>query len=574
MKYTFIDTPPLYTALCKKTSNEHLLKKLKSVSAKFKPDNFIYFDRLDDHCGEEADLGLIRSIYNVLGNRFFIHIFVIFTHACSLPPRGRNPYTQIGYENHVEHRSDMIRSVISSVIGKRISFFICPVENHQRCRRDNNGQILLPNGVPWVRNLLTLIIGCKTIKDGDSVLRAKKTKNISQEQALGMLMKLTPDLRQVIASHDVQKAPEDERGILSDKQIDQMEIGPAKKEATLRRRALLRSKIEEKRSDVNSSRMSSRWEWKLPPTFAPFEIVPHRYRYLDQYRPKQTQNDPIWYGILVRPQIAEPNGEDGESWMDGEPYFTGVSFFRKLMLRPMGKLIGGLPTHFRVSARTYKERYLQGDLEFTNGMDFLSVPTNKIKLLDSTTNFSFRRQYQNDFIYGLRNEIRTKTTLRPRDKIIIGLQFSRLCHGLFSTEGSCTYGLKVEYRAKMGAESTLTVSLGTCRPCLRSGSVVGGSRASKTSCQGVLVELKKTLSTINLYYDSNIHYITMEHLLKVTQLTSCQFSVGYQYGQIGLGMRLVSHDHPEFAATLLVPVLGSLLAHFRQQNQSSHANLF
>merc|ERR1712224_144932 len=73
IKWTFIDTPGMHNALCKKSSNELLLRKIKAVTRKRNPDNCAYFERLDHASRGKADFGVFKSISDILGNGFFLN---------------------------------------------------------------------------------------------------------------------------------------------------------------------------------------------------------------------------------------------------------------------------------------------------------------------------------------------------------------------------------------------------------------------------------------------------------------------------------------------------------------------
>merc|ERR1711959_311964 len=168
---------------------------------------------------------------------------------------------------------------------------ISPVENHPLCRKDKNGVPMLPNESSWLSDLLTMFVAYSVLKEGDTILRPSTKKNLSQHEVLAMLgigtqpkMPQLPSLlQQLMSPHATRKAPDDERGIRSEKEIAKMKANELeKKKAVMERKNYIRQKAEEARLSTNGlNALVAAPDPQLPLSFDNLEIDLHRYRYME-----------------------------------------------------------------------------------------------------------------------------------------------------------------------------------------------------------------------------------------------------------------------------------------------------
>ncbi|VAH88650.1 unnamed protein product [Triticum turgidum subsp. durum] len=131
-------------------------------------DVLLYVDRLDTYRMDTLDEQVIRAITNSLGKAIWRRTLVVLTHAQLSPPDG------IDYNDFLARRSESLLRYIRSGagIGKReYADFPLPIalaENSGRCKTNENGAKILPDGTPWIPNLMkeiTIVVsnGSKSI---------------------------------------------------------------------------------------------------------------------------------------------------------------------------------------------------------------------------------------------------------------------------------------------------------------------------------------------------------------------------------------------------------------------------
>ncbi|RCV26559.1 hypothetical protein SETIT_5G255600v2 [Setaria italica] len=171
VKIRIIDTPGLRSNVMDQGSNRKVLSAVKKFTKKCPPDIVLYVDRLDSLSRDLNDLPLLKTITAVLGSSIWFNAIVALTHAASAPPEGLNgaPMT---YEVLMAQRSHIIQQSIRQAAGDmRLMNPVALVENHPSCRRNREGQKVLPNGQSWRHQMLLLCYSSKILSEANSLLK-------------------------------------------------------------------------------------------------------------------------------------------------------------------------------------------------------------------------------------------------------------------------------------------------------------------------------------------------------------------------------------------------------------------
>ncbi|CAO2165340.1 unnamed protein product [Urochloa humidicola] len=171
VKIRIIDTPGLRPNVMDQGSNRKVLSAVKKFTKKCPPDIVLYVDRLDSLSRDLSDLPLLKTITAVLGSSIWFNAIVALTHAASAPPEGLNgaPMT---YEVLMAQRSHIIQQSIRQAAGDmRLMNPVALVENHPSCRRNREGQKVLPNGQSWRHQMLLLCYSSKILSEANSLLK-------------------------------------------------------------------------------------------------------------------------------------------------------------------------------------------------------------------------------------------------------------------------------------------------------------------------------------------------------------------------------------------------------------------
>ncbi|XP_062210518.1 translocase of chloroplast 34, chloroplastic-like [Phragmites australis] len=137
-------------------------------------DVLLYVDRLDAYRMDTLDEQVIRAITNAFGKDIWRRTLVVLTHAQLSPPDG------IDYNDFFTRRSEaLLRYVCSGAgINKReygdFPLPIALVENSGRCKVNEHGEKILPDGTSWVPNLMK----------GITVVISNGSKSITVDQKL------------------------------------------------------------------------------------------------------------------------------------------------------------------------------------------------------------------------------------------------------------------------------------------------------------------------------------------------------------------------------------------------------
>ncbi|PIN06682.1 Small monomeric GTPase [Handroanthus impetiginosus] len=173
VKVRVFDTPGLKSSLMEQGFNRSILSSVKKFTKKSPADVILYVDRLDAQTRDLNDLPLLRTVTSVFGSSIWRSAIVTLTHAASAPPDGPSG-APLGYEVFVSQRSHVIQQSIGHAMGDRIisPSLMSPVslvENHPSCRKNREGQKILPNGQSWRPQLLLLCYSMKILSEASSL---------------------------------------------------------------------------------------------------------------------------------------------------------------------------------------------------------------------------------------------------------------------------------------------------------------------------------------------------------------------------------------------------------------------
>ncbi|WOL00432.1 hypothetical protein Cni_G09145 [Canna indica] len=171
VKIRIIDTPGLKTSAMEQSSNRKILSSIKKFTKRCPPDIVLYVDRLDTQTRDLNDLPLLRSITSTLGSSIWFNAIVALTHAASAPPDGPNG-SPLSYEMFLAQRSHVVQHCIRQAAGDmRLMNPVALVENHPSCRRNREGERVLPNGLSWRPQMLLLCYSSKILSEANSLLK-------------------------------------------------------------------------------------------------------------------------------------------------------------------------------------------------------------------------------------------------------------------------------------------------------------------------------------------------------------------------------------------------------------------
>ncbi|GJZ57693.1 translocase of chloroplast 159, chloroplastic [Tanacetum coccineum] len=119
------------------------------------------------------------KITTSLGLAIWKSVIVTLTHGRSTPPEGSNELT-LSYEMFVTQRSHVVQQAISQAVGDMRMMSpslmnpVSLVENHQSCRKNRDGQKVLPNGQTWRPQLLLLCYSMKILNEANSLQKPQE----------------------------------------------------------------------------------------------------------------------------------------------------------------------------------------------------------------------------------------------------------------------------------------------------------------------------------------------------------------------------------------------------------------
>ncbi|KAF8401485.1 hypothetical protein HHK36_012425 [Tetracentron sinense] len=178
VKIRVLDTPGLRPSVMEQSFNRKILSAIKKFMKKCPPDIVLYVDRLDTQTRDLNDLPLLRSITGTLGSSIWRSAIVTLTHAASAPPDGPSG-SPLSYEVFVAQRSHVVQQSIGQAVGDlrlmnpSLMNPVSLVENHPSCRKNREGQRVLPNGQSWRPQLLLLSYSMKILSEASSLSKTQ-----------------------------------------------------------------------------------------------------------------------------------------------------------------------------------------------------------------------------------------------------------------------------------------------------------------------------------------------------------------------------------------------------------------
>ncbi|CAN1235341.1 Translocase of chloroplast 159, chloroplastic [Linum perenne] len=177
IKIRVIDSPGLKSSGSEQATNRRILNSIKSYMKKCPPDIVLYVDRLDTQTRDLNDLPLLKSITTHLGSSIWRNAIVTLTHAASAPPDGPSG-APLSYDVFVAQRSHVLQQSIGQAVGDlrlmnpSLMNPVSLVENHSSCRRNRDGEKVLPNGQSWRIQLLLLCSSMKILSEATALSKS------------------------------------------------------------------------------------------------------------------------------------------------------------------------------------------------------------------------------------------------------------------------------------------------------------------------------------------------------------------------------------------------------------------
>eukprot|EP00891_Asterochloris_glomerata_P006308 jgi/Astpho2/6308/fgenesh1_pg.00090_%23_4_t len=438
-----IDTPGLEVSQAEMGSNLEKLGKIKRAYKKHKPDIVMYVDRADVIRRNFEDEPLLRTITQVFGQEMWFNTIVVFTHSNAQPP-DNSQGQPLTFEQFFQPRQQVTTTAIRQAAQDRR--LMCPMagaENHPRCRRNEQGQPLLVNGVAWQQYLMLLMMSTKLLTECDKVLKIREQASASREQR-DMIRMMTAMQRQVPMAYLMNQfaSPHQAKRLPQQSQVDQVPIptagelkklDPAKQQAEERRRRLFEKQAKEDELAHTMAR-------ELPPTGSqvPMLVDPtfEAVQRVDRYTIMQDQR--------MHPASFAPVKGDPIEFDDNLHAFHAV---KDLALRKPGTYIDGIPARAMTQVSVSKDaHHVMSDVE----MSFWQ----RAGAWVATPWFQVQGPLGgSEYLYSARVHAQTKRMLPEgrKGKLVVGLMASRTKEGVFNLpkEGPWFWAAKTEARLKV-----------------------------------------------------------------------------------------------------------------------------
>lgn len=226
VKVRVFDTPGLRSSVMEQGINRRTLSAIKNLTKKCPPDIVLYVDRLDTQTRDLNDLPLLKTITSCLGSSIWRNAIVTLTHGASAPPDGPAGLP-LSYEVFVTQRSHVVQQSIGQAVGDMRLMnpsLMNPVslaENHPSCRKNRDGQKVLPNGQTWRPQLLLLCYSMKILSEASSL--SKPQDPFDHRKLFGFRVRSPPLpylLSWLLQSRPHPKLPSDQGGDNGDSDID------------------------------------------------------------------------------------------------------------------------------------------------------------------------------------------------------------------------------------------------------------------------------------------------------------------------------------------------------------------
>ncbi|KAI4329763.1 hypothetical protein MLD38_028111 [Melastoma candidum] len=195
VKIRVLDTPGLKTSAMDQAENRKVFSAIKKFTKKCPPDIVLYVDRLDTQTRDLNDLPLLKSITSALGSSIWRTAVVTLTHAASAPPDGPSG-SPLSYDVFVAQRSHIVQQSIGQAVGDlrlmnpSLMNPVSLVENHPSCRKNRDGEKVLPNGQTWRPQLLLICYSLKILSEASSL--SKPQDNFDHRKLFGFRVRSPP----------------------------------------------------------------------------------------------------------------------------------------------------------------------------------------------------------------------------------------------------------------------------------------------------------------------------------------------------------------------------------------------
>ncbi|XP_022143380.1 translocase of chloroplast 159, chloroplastic [Momordica charantia] len=236
VKIRVFDSPGLRSSSSERSINHKILSSIKNVMKKSPPDIVLYVDRLDNQTRDLNDLLLLRSISSSLGSSIWKNAIITLTHGASAPPDGPSG-VPLGYEVFVAQRSHVLQQTVAQAVGDlrilnpTLMNPVSLVENHPSCRKNRDGQKVLPNGQSWRPQLLLLCFSIKILAEVGSLSKAPET--FDHRKLFGLRARSPPLpylLSGLLQSRAHPKLSSDQAGDNGDSDIDLADLSDSDQE--------------------------------------------------------------------------------------------------------------------------------------------------------------------------------------------------------------------------------------------------------------------------------------------------------------------------------------------------------
>ncbi|KAK2649446.1 hypothetical protein Ddye_016935 [Dipteronia dyeriana] len=220
VKIRVIDTPGLKSSGMEQGANMKVLSSIKKFTKTCSPDIVLYVDRLDSQNRDLNDLPLLRSISNALGSSIWRSAIVTLTHAASAPPDGPSG-SPLSYEVFVAQRSHVVQQSIGQAVGDMRLMNPSLMNPVSACRKNRDGQKVLPNGQAWRPQLLLLFYSIKILAEASSP--SKPYESLDHRKLFGFRVRSPPlpyMLSWLLQSRTHPKLSTDQGGGNGDSDID------------------------------------------------------------------------------------------------------------------------------------------------------------------------------------------------------------------------------------------------------------------------------------------------------------------------------------------------------------------
>lgn len=226
VKIRVVDTPGLKSSVMEQSYNRGILASVKKFTKKSPPDVVLYVDRLDAQTRDLNDLPMLKTVTSALGSAIWRSAIVTLTHGMSAPPDGPSG-TALSYEVFISQRSHVVQQSIGHAVGDlrmmspSLMNPVSLVENHPSCRKNREGQKILPNGQIWRPQLLLLSYSMKILSEASSI--AKPQDPFDHRKLFGFRARAPPlpyMLSTMLQSRPHPKLPSDQGGDSVDSDID------------------------------------------------------------------------------------------------------------------------------------------------------------------------------------------------------------------------------------------------------------------------------------------------------------------------------------------------------------------